>query len=134
VLVIRRLRCVQCRRIHHELPECLVPYKRYDSASIESVVSKSSESSDIVADDATLYRMRMWFNTLLPYLLNCLNAVALRLGQGPVKEPSVPKLSVHQRIGLYVGNETGWLARIVRPVVNANLWIHTRLAWLSANA
>ncbi|WP_242966792.1 DUF6431 domain-containing protein [Desulfosporosinus sp. FKA] len=31
------MRCVNCRRIHHELPDCLVPYKRYESTCIESV-------------------------------------------------------------------------------------------------
>ncbi|MGB4509265.1 MAG: DUF6431 domain-containing protein, partial [Syntrophomonadaceae bacterium] len=25
-LIIRRLRCVKCQRIHHELPDMLVPY------------------------------------------------------------------------------------------------------------
>ncbi|MDI6915070.1 MAG: DUF6431 domain-containing protein [Desulfitobacteriaceae bacterium] len=133
VLVIRRLRCVECRRIHHELPDCLVPYKRYESASIECVVSKDSESSDVAADDATLYRMRVWFNTLLPYFLGCLNSIAIRLGQAPVGEPSVPSLSAHQTIGLHIGYTAGWLARIVRFVVNANLWVHTRSAFLSLN-
>ncbi|MCL6611609.1 MAG: DUF6431 domain-containing protein [Peptococcaceae bacterium] len=31
VLVIRRLRCRNCGRLHHELPDILVPYKRYGS-------------------------------------------------------------------------------------------------------
>ncbi|WP_223829992.1 DUF6431 domain-containing protein [Paenibacillus arenilitoris] len=25
LLVIRRMRCSQCRKIHHELPDCVVP-------------------------------------------------------------------------------------------------------------
>ncbi|WP_445349419.1 DUF6431 domain-containing protein [Desulforudis sp. DRI-14] len=29
VLIIRRLGCVACHRIHHELPDMLVPYKRF---------------------------------------------------------------------------------------------------------
>ena len=131
-LVIRRLRCVKCRRIHHELPDCLIPYKRYESASIECVISEVVESSDVAAEDATMYRMRVWFNTVLPYFLSCLNAIAIQLGGDPVEEPSVPKLSAHQRIGLYVGYTPGWLKRIVRPVVNTNLWLHTRFVFLSA--
>ncbi|WP_391563866.1 DUF6431 domain-containing protein [Paenibacillus cremeus] len=35
MLVICRLRCTYCRKIHHELPSCIVPYKRYDSACVE---------------------------------------------------------------------------------------------------
>lgn len=111
-----------------------MPYKRYESTCIECVVSENSGLSDVAADNATLYRMRVWFNTLIPYFLSCLNAIAIRLGQDIVEEPSVPKLSAHQRIGLYVGDTAGWLARIVRPIANANLWVHTRLAWLSVNA
>ena len=130
VLIIRRLRCSNCGRVHHELPDCLVPYKRYESLCIEQVVT-NSELSDVGADEATLYRLRKWFHRQLPYLLGCLRAIAIRLGQIPVEEPSVPSRSAHQRIGRYVGNAPGWLARLVRPIANSNLWLHTRSAWLS---
>ncbi|NLI91776.1 MAG: hypothetical protein GX434_06080 [Peptococcaceae bacterium] len=133
ILIIRRLRCLSCSRIHHELPDGLVPYKRYASADIEHVLTEAQSPLNLAADDATLYRLKRWFNGILPYLIGCLRSIAIRLGQDPVKEPSVPTLSVHQRIGLYVGSEPGWLSRIVRPVVNANLWVHTRSAFLSAN-
>ncbi|MFZ3100899.1 MAG: DUF6431 domain-containing protein [Desulfitobacteriaceae bacterium] len=133
VLIIRSLRCTHCIRIHHELPDRLVPYKRYESACIERVVSKNSESLDIAADNATLYRLRVCFDSLLPYLLGCLNAIALRLGQAPVYEPSVSSQSAHQQIGYYVGHASRWLVRIVRPIANSNLWVHTRSAFLSAN-
>lgn len=88
---------------------------------------------DLAADDATLYRLGKWFHGMLPYLLGCLRSILIRLGQDAVKEPSIATMSVHQKIGLYVGNEPGWLARIVRSVVNANLWVHTRSAFLSAS-
>ena len=130
VLIIRRLRCTNCKRIHHELPDCLVPYKRYESASIERMVTKI-ESPDVAADDATFYRLRKWFHRLLPYLIGCLRAIATQLGQIPVEEPFVPSRSAHQRIEHYVGNASGWLARIVRPIANSNLWVHTRSAFLS---
>lgn len=132
VLIIRRLRCDNCKRIHHELPDCLVPYKRYESASIERVV-ESSESDDVAADDATMYRLRKWFHNQLPYLLGCLRSIAIRLSQNIADEPSVISLSAHQRIGHYVGNEPGWLARIVRPIANSNLWVHTRFTFMSEN-
>jgi len=133
ILIIRRLRCKDCRKIHHELPDCLVPYKRYASVCIEQVLTEVESPSDLAADDVTLYRLKKWFHGILPYLIGCLRSIVIRLGQDPVKEPSVPSQSVHQRIGLYVGSKPGWLARIVRPIVNANLWVHTRSAFLSAN-
>ena len=38
-LIIRRMRCDSCERIHHELPDILVPFKRYGSETIESVLT-----------------------------------------------------------------------------------------------
>ncbi len=45
VLVIRRLRCTTCHRIHHELPACLVPYQRYDTESWEAVVEHGRQAA-----------------------------------------------------------------------------------------
>ncbi|MDI6879905.1 MAG: DUF6431 domain-containing protein [Desulfitobacteriaceae bacterium] len=72
MLIIRRLRCTHCHRIHHELPDCLVPYKRYDCASIEQTVTETAKATDIAADEATLYRLNIWFYRQLPYLLDAL--------------------------------------------------------------
>lgn len=68
-------------------------------------VLSEAQPAELVADDATLYRLKRWFNSLSVYLLGCLRSIAIRLGQDPVKEPSVLSQSVHQRIGHYVGNE-----------------------------
>jgi len=131
LLVIRRLRCTDCRKIHHELPDCIVPYKRYESSCIEEVVEEPESPPAIAADDATLRRWRNWFHELSPYLLGALRSIALRFHPDPAEEPSVPSQSAHQRIGQLVGEAPGWLGRIVRPVVNVHLWVHTRSAFLS---
>lgn len=55
---IRRLECGHCHRIHHELPDFLVPYKRYESECIEEVLTNRT-NHDIPADESTLFR---WFN------------------------------------------------------------------------
>ncbi len=36
-----------------------------------------------------------------------------------------------EAIKAYVGEETRWLARAVRIVVNTNNWVHTRFAFLT---
>jgi len=109
----------------------LVPYKRYESASIEEVVSDCPEYLEVAADEATLYRMRKWFHKQIPNLLGSLKSIAIRLGQDLVEDPSALSLPAHLRIGHLVGNGPGWLARTVRPIVNSNLWVHTRFAFLS---
>ncbi|WP_245884693.1 DUF6431 domain-containing protein [Tumebacillus permanentifrigoris] len=127
--MIRRLRCKGCERIHHELPDLLVPYKRYEAESFESALSQG-QSSDVAADESTLYRWSVWFAKFWQYWVNCLSMIAARTGD-PVKPLSVPSLSALQQIGHYVGQGVGWLARLVRPIVNSQLWVHTRFAFLS---
>ncbi|WP_369123484.1 DUF6431 domain-containing protein [Alicyclobacillus suci] len=50
-LVICRMRCKQCRRIHHELPYILFPYKRYDRQSVEQMVTEHTPA--VAADEST---------------------------------------------------------------------------------
>lgn len=131
VLVIRRLRCVCCRTIHHELPDCIVPYKRYGSSCVEQGVSEQAATLAVAADDATLRRWKGWFHKQSTYWLGVLQSIAIRFHRNPVKIWSRPSQSAHHPFGPYVGDAAGWLARIVRSVVNANLWVHTRSAFLS---
>ena len=76
LLVVRRLRCSQCRKIHHELPDCIVPYKRYESECIELVVSEPAQPPAVAADDATLRRWKRWFREQTAYLLGALRSIA----------------------------------------------------------
>lgn len=133
VLNIRRLRCVHCKKIHHELPDFLVPYKRYEVDCIESAVGSDPINSDTAADECTFYRWRCWFENIAPYLVGCLTSLSIRY-QIPVEPPSLASPSVLQRIGHFVGDAPRWLARVVRPIVNINLWIHTRSAFLSESS
>ena len=38
-LMIRRFRCQNCHSYHNELPDCLVPYKHYETEVIAGVLS-----------------------------------------------------------------------------------------------
>lgn len=130
ILSIRRLRCACCKKIHHELPDLLVPYKRYGSKSIEEVISGSKELS-VAADESTITRWKQWFLAISAHLAGALLSIAIRYGIQPVEEsPDLPQSSL-QRVWHYVGDAPLWLARIVRSVVNANCWIHTRSAFMS---
>src|SRR5690554_7535328 len=82
-LNIRRLGCDQCGRIHHELPDFLVPYKRYKASCIESVLSNPS-THDVPADESTLFRWFEWFNYFVDYWANCLISIMLRTNQDKV--------------------------------------------------
>lgn len=120
-LIIRRLYCEDCKKIHHELPNILVPYKRYDAQSIETVVSDLIHI-DVAADESTIARWRSWFLVWVLYAEGCLQSFSIRFGQ-IVRELSSPSQSALHPLGHFVGNAAGWLSRAVRPIINVNLWI-----------
>ena len=129
VLVIRRLRCESCLKIHHELPDFLVPYKRYDADSIEGVLSEPPRT-DIAVDESTLSRWKLWFLTWVKYAQGCLNLISIRFNL-PVENLSDCPQSSLQRLGQFVGTAVGWLSRTVRPIANSYLWRQTRSAFMS---
>lgn len=85
----------------------------------------------VSADESTLFRWKSWFSHLITYLLGCLQSISVRLGIESVEDtPPLPK-SPLQKVWCFVGDASGWLARVVRPLGNLNLWVHTRSAFLS---
>ena len=128
--MIRRLRCSQCKRVHHELPDILVPYKRYGSESIEAVVSEE-DTLTVAADESTIRRWKRWFLELSTYFAGALVSIVICLGAESAEGRfNLPQSSL-QRIWQHVGDAPRWLARTVRPIVNANYWVQTRSAFLS---
>lgn len=123
--IVRRMRCVDCHRIHHELPDTLVPYKRYDRDSIEKMVLEPQPA--VAADESTLRRIRTWFSVWFVYAVRCLSAIEKRL-ELPAEVLSSPLQTSLQSSGQPVA---GWLANAVRPIVQSNLWVQTRSACLS---
>jgi len=124
-VVIRRLRCSKCNRIHHELPDILVPYKRYSSTCIEAIIE--GKGDEICCENSSIYRVKEWFGYIMGYIAGSLGAIAAKMGI----EIEVKEKSTFQRIKAYVGKEKGWLARAVRTIANTNNWVHTRSAFMS---
>lgn len=132
--VIRRLQCRQCLRIHHELPNLIIPYKRHEAKVIESAI-EANEPSVLSVDESTLFRWRSWFNDLIDYWLSICGSLLLQLDATAASTNGLSARSspVHERIGQWFGDGTGWLRKIVQPVANHHFWIHTRSACLSKN-
>lgn len=117
ILSIRRLRCLTCRKIHHELPDRLVPYKRYEAEVFETAHAGGPEAVPGV-DLLTVCRWRQWHAWFLQYGNQCMKAVSHRFGL-------TESLSFEEQ------HVPGWLAKVVRMVANTNLWVHTRSVWMS---
>jgi hypothetical protein len=130
VLIIRRLKCESCGRVHHELPDILVPYKRYNSESIEAVITDDASLS-VAVDESTIYRWKHWFLAVANHFLGSLISIAIRFIEETAEHRSEFPQSPLQRIWQHVGEAPRWLARVVRSVANANLWVQTRSAFLS---
>jgi len=102
ILVIRRLRCKECRVIHHELPNMVAPYKRYSADTVERVVS--GETGD--CGKRTIQRIRAWWAACCLYFESILASLREKYGAA-LSMKSAPK-------------------KIIRAVVNAHLWPQTR--------
>lgn len=105
-LVIRRLRCKICRKIHHELPEKVMPYKRHCAETIENIVA--GEAEDVCCDFLTERRIRIWWSAFLLYFESIKESLRMKYG-AVFSQGATPR-------------------EIVRAVANANLWAHTRTA------
>ena len=110
ILVIHRMCCKVCGKIHHELPDIVIPYKRHCAETIEKIVS-GGDDDRIPCEESAIRRIRTWWVACRLYFESVL--ASLREKYGAV-------FSVR-----YTPKE------IVRAVVGANLWPSTRTAFLS---
>jgi hypothetical protein len=108
-LIIRRLRCKGCRAIHHELPDILVPYKRHCADTVEKIVVGNPQG--LPCEESTIRRIKSWWEDCRLYFECALTSLREKHGAIFPERPA-PR-------------------EIIRAVVNANLWLHTRSAFLS---
>jgi len=104
-LMIRRLMCAECDRIHHELPDCIVPYKRHCAETIEAIIDGESVRS--VDEERTVHRIKRWWRVMKSYLLNILNAL---FGKYNIRYHTPPAFR-----------------EMVRAAVNSNNWTFPNL-------
>ena len=107
VLKIRRLKCKDCKTIHHELPKLLVPYKRYSAQTIEIIINKTYE--EVCCENSTINRIKAWWANIQLYIKSVEESIKLKYNITFSKERK--------------------LVEIVRALVNTHLWPGTRSAW-----
>lgn len=120
-LMIRRLKCVDCGAISHELPDMVVPYKRHESDTIAQALLNpvSSTKNSCSCEDSTVRRWKLWFFLLRDYLEGAVHALMELLHCAAfVLLPLYPLQ--HQA--------DGWLKILVRNLVNSGRWRQTRSA------
>lgn len=125
-LIIRRLRCDSCEKIHHELPDFIVPYKHYDAQVIENILKGSGKPAESCSpcEDSTARRTIRWFSLLLPYFEAAIRSL---IEMNRYHNELVLELS--ELLPLSASRlPAGWLVRLVRALVNSGRWLQTRLA------
>ena len=105
-LIIRRMKCVKCGKIHHELPDMVIPYKRYSAEVVEAVIT-GGKKAEVVCEEGTIRRVIQWWRLMLPYYINVLKSLTEKY-QIQFHEPPL-------------------FREIIRAVVNSNNWICSKI-------
>ena len=99
---LRRLRCKECNRMHTELPDLIVPYKRHSAAVIVSVTEDKDTS--VPYEERTRQKIRAWCKKVATHL----RGVWQRLVASGFASPQIVPDFIH----------------LVRVTVNSGYW-HT---------
>ena len=103
-LLIQRHKCKNCGKIHHQLPDCIVPYKRFSLEIIEGIIREPDAPTLI--DEETVRRILHWWVLMIAYILGI-----------------APSLMEKHQVAIAPNQK---LAQIVRALANSHLWPGTR--------
>ena len=133
---IRVLKCVNktCPTTYHrELPDIIIPYRRYDTESIEEAITRGNAEITVAADESTIRRWRKWFDKNAVNIMMALTSVIAVIG-GNTKSSSLEIRSDKnpiQTIKRTVVSKAKWLNEAVRILVNSSKWFFNRSAFLT---
>ncbi|PWJ51571.1 hypothetical protein SAMN05216529_102345 [Faecalicatena contorta] len=111
---------MNCGCIHHELPDIIIPYKRYDSETIAGILTRDADNlQDFPGELSTALRLKLWLFLLCDYIEGTLYAL---------KELYHLKSLLLLPLYPLERQADGWLAALVRKLVNSGRWPQTRSA------
>jgi len=102
IMMIRRVKCKHCKKIHHVLPDIIVPYKRNTSETIDKI--KEGHEDETLCEENVINRIKSWWQKLRLYIL-----------------------MAAAKYNISISSES-CITKIVRALANANLWPGTRSA------
>ncbi|MGN1376890.1 MAG: DUF6431 domain-containing protein [Dorea sp.] len=118
-LIIRRFYCEQCQSLHNELPDCVAPYKHYEteliSGVIDGVVTSGDQDSEDLPCEKTISRWLQWFYMNQSNIEGQLRNVGfniLELGEDVLKMSSSLLETLRNKI-------PEWLETILRIIYNS---------------
>lgn len=118
-ILIRRLHCPSCGRIHNELPDILAPHKHYGTEIVENVVDDVLTERDTLTEDypctATMRRWKDWIERNTSAMDGMLRSVGHRL----LDFSEDLLLSSSSLLHALRSNGGGWLATVLRMLYNS---------------
>lgn len=121
--LIPRFYCRHCGKIHHALPDFMIPFKQHTAQLVEQIVEMAGTRGNqdfIPCYDNTIKNLREWFDSIASEIAERLECL-LHLTQSSARASSL------QRIRNAVEVDRGWLKKAVATLVNKNCWVTTRL-------
>lgn len=118
-LMIRRFRCSSCHVLHTELPDCLIPYKHYQTEIISGVIDGVVPQDDLECEDYPCFdTMRLWLAWFTQNLqrIEGLLRKALYEVSGNIQELQCPSESLLQKLRQTTSN---WLEQAIRTIYNS---------------
>ena len=121
---VRRLRCIDCEKLHTELPNIIQPYRHYSSDTIQAVLDDSVDASACAADNSTIRRWKTEFTSAEPDIDQRLAAVYAQ-----ATDEKVPISSTVQVLGKIKVKIKRWLAFVMELLINNGHKICTQFAF-----
>ena len=127
-ILINRLCCSKCHKLHNELPDCLVPYKHYASEIIEGVLDDTITSADEETEDypceMSMIRWKKWLDINRDFIEGCIRNIGFRIFDENI---SFLK-AAENRIDLIRSTGKYWLRTILKVIYNSGESLATELS------
>ena len=118
VLLLRRLRCRHCKKLHTELPDFLVPYKRYSRECIEDVLAQSRAGEP--DDERTRSKIRRWYRQIRSYLDGIWKRLVTQTFASPKKIPNfLEMVTAAVNSGFWTTHPNGPVRTAIKPVASS---------------
>lgn len=116
--MIQRMRCVECKAIHRQLADFMIPFKQYTGEVIEDVIEGVISEDDPVdyPCDMTMQHWRWWAQYNEPQMEGQIRSAAYRFLDYSEK---FLKSCVSLLAELKQSNSPGWLCAACRFIYNS---------------
>lgn len=118
---IRRLRCIDCNKLHCELPDVITPFKHYAAKVVEGSLDETMDHCP--ASNSTMHRWRRWLKDRRNQLSSALASLKSWL-----HDEHPPLINHFSLLDTLIEIGTGWLAVATKLLINSGLWSHTQFA------